>query len=447
MKVLTAERRTLEVQGRAAPVFGLRGPNGESGLTFAPGEQFRVRVDNQTGVPVNLHWHGQTPPASQADAATADRPPLPTGSHRDYRFAPRPGTHWVHAHDPAQAQQLLAALLVVRRPAEVTMDRQEVTILLHDFSFRDPGEIMATLAKNAAAPENPAAAGNGPAGGASPGLTPGMPPEITHDAWLANDRTLADPQVVPVERRGRLYLRIINGAGATGFHIDLGSLTGSAVAVDGNPIQPLTGTRFPLAQGQRLDLLVDLPRAPGVWPMLALREGGVERTGILLATRGAAIPRIPERIEASAPLLDPGFEERLVAVTPLPVRPPDTMLRVALTGSAAPYLWTIDGLPWGRHQPITTVTASQRVVLEMVNRSTTAQPMHLYGHHLQVLAINRRRIAGPLRDTVLVPATGALTVAFDAETPGRWPLVCTHRYRRAAGMMTELVYGPGTTPP
>jgi FtsP/CotA-like multicopper oxidase with cupredoxin domain len=45
-----------------------------------------------------------------------------------------------------------------------------------------------------------------------------------------------------------------------------------------------------------------------------------------------------------------------------------------------------------------------------------------------------------MRDTVLVPARGSVTIAFDAGNPGKWALHCHHLYHMAAGMMTNVVY-------
>ncbi|HVJ40970.1 MAG TPA: multicopper oxidase domain-containing protein [Dongiaceae bacterium] len=47
---------------------------------------------------------------------------------------------------------------------------------------------------------------------------------------------------------------------------------------------------------------------------------------------------------------------------------------------------------------------------------------------------------GAVRDTVLVPPMAAVTVAFDAGNPGRWPLHCHNLLHMATGMMTEVVY-------
>ena len=55
-------------------------------------------------------------------------------------------------------------------------------------------------------------------------------------------------------------------------------------------------------------------------------------------------------------------------------------------------------------------------------------------------AINGRGFAGAVRDTVLVPIMGSVTIAFDADNPGRWPFHCHNLYHMVTGMMTELVY-------
>lgn len=64
--------------------------------------------------------------------------------------------------------------------------------------------------------------------------------------------------------------------------------------------------------------------------------------------------------------------------------------------------------------------------------------MVLDGHHFRVIALNDRRIAEALRDTVLVPADGSVTLAFDAGNAGRWLLHC-HNLHMASGMMTEHI--------
>ena len=91
--------------------------------------------------------------------------------------------------------------------------------------------------------------------------------DVSYDAFLANDRTLADPQIVRVSPGERVRLRIVNVASASNFHLDLGALRGTVLAVDGHPAEKLTASSFPLAIAQRIDLLVELPKQGGAWPI------------------------------------------------------------------------------------------------------------------------------------------------------------------------------------
>lgn len=467
---LTVERRVLEVKGRAATMFGIRQPNGTAGLVLDPGQRFRVDLANRAGEDTIIHWHGQTPPYVQDGVVDVNRPAIRDGASASYDYAARPGTHWMHSHQGLQEQRLMAAPLIVRTDEDLRADEQEVVILLHDFTFRDPAELLAGLtggaatmdhgamghggmkpgtmdhsamnhgamghgAAKAAPPMGHAMSGHAMAGHAMPGMDMN---DVEYDAYLANDRTLDDPEVLRVERGGQVRLRLINGATSTAFHIDLGALTGQVIAVDGSPVQPVTGNRFGMAMGQRLDIRLTLPAEGGAFPILALREGAAERTGIILATAGAAVGKLSGLSTAASGALDLALERSLTAVTPLATRPADLTGRVRLTGSMTPYVWSLDDRAFGTHAP--SLSPGQRVVLTFENASGMSHPMHLHGHHFQVVAIDGRPFAGAVRDTVLVPVNATVTVAFDADNPGRWPLHCHNLLHMATGMMTELVY-------
>ena len=94
----------------------------------------------------------------------------------------------------------------------------------------------------------------------------------------------------------------------------------------------------------------------------------------------------------------------------------------------------------GQHHPLE-VKAGERVIVDMVNQSMMAHPMHLHGHHFQVIGIDGNSFAGAVRDTVLVPIGSKVTIAFDADNEGRWPFHCHNLMHMATGMMTEIVYG------
>jgi FtsP/CotA-like multicopper oxidase with cupredoxin domain len=263
--------------------------------------------------------------------------------------------------------------------------------------------------------------------------------DVDFDAYLANQRTLADPEIVRVEPGGRVRLRVINGAAATNFFLDLGALVGALVAVDGNPVVPLMAQRFALAVAQRLDIRVALPAGVGAYPVLALREGEGARTGIVLATPTATVGRIAGESAEPAPALGPDLAERLSPLAPPSARSADVAHTLELGGDMRTYVWTLNGATYGEHRPLE-VHWGQRVSLLMRNATDMAHPMHLHGHHFRVLARGERRLAGVLRDTVLVPAMDSVTIAFRADNPGEWAFHCHNLYHMEAGMMTTLRY-------
>mgnify|MGYP001095307479 CR=1 FL=1 len=480
---LTATSRVLDVNGRAATVFGLAGPTGQ-GLVLDPGARIRVDLTNDLPEPTLIHWHGQIPPNVQDGVPGIPMTMLKPGESRSYDFEPLAGTYWMHSHVPIQEIRLLAAPLIVRSAQDVAADRQEVTLFLHDFAFKSPEEVMAEIRQGhgggshgggghsgtagdkghsmAPAPQtkemdhaamghatmNHDAMGGGMQGmmqNTMPGMMgdmAGMEMDLNDydwDAYLANDRTLADPEVVKVERVGRIRLRVINAAAATVFWIDTGEADARLVAVDGHDIRPLEGPRFGLAMGQRLDIEIDLPAEAGSWPILALREGAHERTGIVLATAGAQIAKIFELADEKAPAFDTDLsqEMRLEAREHLPERAVERSHMVMLGGTMAPYVWTIDGAIWGQHRPIVARTG-ERVLLGFHNMSMMGHPMHLHGHVFQVVDINGRKVNGARRDTVYVPPMSMVTVALDAGEAARWMLHCHHMPHLETGMMTEF---------
>jgi len=442
---LSIVRRSIEVNGKPASVFGLQQPDGATGLRFRAGDVFNVLLRNETAESTIMHWHGLTPPWPSDGVGDAPLPLIAAGEERSYDFpVGGPGTHWMHAHT-LQEQALLAAPLIVANPDDDGRDEQEVVILLHDFSFKSPEELLAGLAGNAAAPMDHG-------GMAMPDAAPmagmdhgGMDMsgagamamdlnDIEYDAYLANDRTLDDPEVVPVERGGRIRVRIINGATATAFTIDLGEIEGELIAVDGQDVAPIKGRRFPISMGQRIDLRLALPNEARSFPILALREGSPHRTGLILRPTGAEIARIAAQGTEDGPVLDLALESQLRAAAPLAARPADKAFAMTLSGDMAAYKWGL-----GLDGPIL-ADLGDRVEVKMTNMSMMAHPMHLHGHHFQVVAIDGQPIAGAVRDTVLIPPMRSVTIAVDAANPGAWAFHCHHLYHMASGMMSTFGY-------
>ncbi|MGE0258897.1 MAG: multicopper oxidase family protein [Alphaproteobacteria bacterium] len=441
--VLRLHRRDIEVNGKPASVYGIGQPNGSFGIVTEIGKPFRVRVENGIEEPSLIHWHGLTPPWQQDGVPGVSAPAIPPGGSADYDFPLRfGGTFWMHSHFGLQEQRLMAAPLIIRDRRD-RADRQEVVVMLADFSFTSPEEIFAQLKQQAAPMATPAGSGHGGhAIAAMPNMGAAKPDlnDVKYDAFLANDRTLADPEIVKVEPGGRVLLRLINSSSMSAYHIDLGQLDGELVAVDGFPVTPVTGRKFPIAVAQRLDISLAIPPAPAAYPVLAVLEGERRRTGIVLVAGNGQVGRIPDLAETPSPALTLDLESRLRATQPLPPRKPDVVHKIDLTGEMAGYIWSINNVVWNKDVPPLPLANGQRAELIIANLTMMPHPMHLHGHEFQVVEIDGRRFPGAVRDTVLVPPGRRVVVAFDCNNPGWWAFHCHLLYHLEAGMFTTFRY-------
>jgi FtsP/CotA-like multicopper oxidase with cupredoxin domain len=434
---LVAASRTIEVGGRAAKVFGLTNGAGTHGLRLQKGERFALSLENQLAEPSLIHWHGLTPPSSQDGVPGLSQQLIAPGGVFAYDFDnQRAGTHWMHSHVGLQEQLMLAAPLIVADPADAGRDEQEHVVMLHDFTFRDPREILAELKSGGGLHAGHAGMDHSKMEGMD---MPAMLNDIAYDAYLANDRALDDPEIVAVEPGGRIRLRIINGAAASNMWVDLGALEGELIAVDGNMIEPVAGSVFPLAVAQRADIRLNLPKERRSWPVLFRPEGVAARTGIILAAPGAAIEKLAPDTDAINAALDLSLEMRLRAAAPL--GPSDNLRSemLHLGGGGADYVWTLNGKS-GMHETIVSVRPGERLEIGIMNMTSMAHPMHLHGHHFQIVGLRGQRVSGALRDTVLVPPMETVVIAFDADNPGTWAFHCHHLYHMNSGMMGAMAY-------
>lgn len=438
-RVLRLQTRQIEVGGKAATRYGITRESGAWGLTLDEGDMFDVRLENDLQVPSGIHWHGLTPPWRQDGVPFISGPPIAPGGAADYHFPARPaGTRWMHSHFGLQEQDLLAAPLIVRENAAIRSGLQEIVVLFEDFTWSNPETIFANLRKpKPMAMSMGRMSGSGTPGGGMKMAGPDLN-DVEYDAFLANDRTVADPAVFDVERGAEVRLRLINGSASSNFLIDLGAAEGTLLTVDGNPVQPQKVRQFPLATAQRVDIAVRPPADGGALPVLARAEGRVLRAGFVLRPHGAPVVRIADKAETATPALSLAVEKTLRAAVPLPARKVDRSVPVDLVGSMTGYSWGMQvhgmiGVP-------VTVAAGERVELVMRNTTMMAHPMHLHGHNFQVTEIDGEKIAGAVRDTVLVPPMATVKVVFDADNPGLWPYHCHNLYHMAAGMFTTVVY-------
>ncbi len=432
---LTIGSRILDVKGKAAKVFGIVGPTGKPGLEMVFGERFAFELKNDLAEETAIHWHGLTPPTALDGVPHLSAEALQAGEARIYDFEnKKAGTHWMHSHLGLQEQNLLAAPLIVRETDKPVFDEQEHVVMLHDFTFRDPAEILAELKSGGGAH----AMHNMGTMKMDASMMRMMAADVAYDAMLANDRTLDDPEILRVEKNGAVRLRIINGCAATNLWIDLGELKGELIAVDGNTVLPFKASRFPLAIAQRADIRLQVPQGSGAWSIIFQSEGSTLRSGIILQSGDGQVTKFSDQ-GVAGDLVDLAMEAQLKSLAKVSDESVTHSELVELTGGTKNYEWGLNYRSM-MHDVLFNVRQGERVEVVLRNMTGMAHPMHLHGHYFKVVGIGEKRIDGAVRDTVLVPVGQQVIIQFQADNPGNWAFHCHHLYHMNSGMMASIAY-------
>ena len=442
--ILEIKNKTIEVNGKSKMVYTIEQPDGTWGYYGTKGQDFNVIVKNETDVPTGIHWHGLILPNAMDGVPGVTQAAIPPGGEYRYEYPlVQAGTYWMHSHMGLQIQDLMEAPFIISDPNDPYNKDQQVVIMFQDFTFKNPDAVFKELQSGAAmSGMNNMSQKHG----AMQNMNDSKPDlnDVQYDAFLTNYQTLQNPEIVKVQAGKTVRLRFINGAAGSNFWINVGDLKGTVIAFDGENIKPFSGKNFELAIGQRIDILVTIPKSGGAFPILGQVEGLTQQTGLILATPGATVPKISGTAQNAAPALNYQQELQMKSENPLPQKPIAQVITLNLTGDMQKYIWMINGQAWPNVTPIQ-LKEGERVEFIFNNQSNMAHPMHLHGHVFELVSINQQKITdGALHDTILVLPHTQVKVIFDADYPGKWMLHCHMAYHQEAGMMTIVKINPVT---
>jgi len=441
LKIIETE---IEVKGKKSSVFDVVGEDGSKIIERREGDCFNLIVENQTSSPTALHWHGVLLPSKEDGVPFVTQKPIDPGSSYPYNFKViQSGSYYAHSHFGLQ-EQMLMTIPMVFLPKKYSPHR-DIILFLEDFSFKTPREIWRNLRREYVKEAKKL------------GLEHWMPSfkssmkkshdlnDVDYDAFLTNRKTLENPDVYDVEPGETVRLRVMNASTSSQFFIFPGKLKAKLIAVDGNPIHPISFSEYELATAQRIDLLLKVPKEEGAYPVLARGQGTNQQTGLILKTKNAKVPSLSSKTKNVIGAITNSFEKRLRAKEPLKSRKIDRRLRVTLDGNMKDYVWGMNSQVWPQNKPLY-VKEGERVEITFVNNTSMSHPMHLHGHVFQVTEIEGKEFKGAVRDTILVMPYQTVKVEFDAVHPGIWAFHCHIAYHLWAGMFTVLQY-EGFTPP
>lgn len=432
---LTPRPTTLDLGGGLTVdtwAYGDVAPGKE--IRATAGDFLRVTVDNKLPDDTTVHWHGVRlrNPADGVPGVTQD--PIKPGERYLYEFtAPDPGTYFFHPHVGLQVDRGLYAPLIIEDPSEPGRYDEEWVVVLDDWidgTGTTPDEALAKLIADGGSGGGMSGMGGMHGGHMHGGSAPwGASGDVAHPYHLINGRVAADPVVFRSAPGTRVRIRFINAASDTVYSVALGGHRLSVTHTDGHAVQPQETGAFYIGMGERYDVLVTL--GDGVFPVVALPFGKKGQARALVRTSAAGQAPGPEvkPAEFDGEILI-GSQLRPADGTQLPGREPDDVLHLHLTGQMAPYVWEMNGAPFGTNEPLV-ATEGRRLRINVMNMTMMSHPLHLHGPAFALAG------SGLRKDTLMLPPMASQAIDLDP-VAGDWMVHCHNIYHAEAGMMILL---------
>jgi len=392
------------------------------------GERIRVELLNRLPQPTTVHWHGLRLPNAMDGVPDLTQAPVAPGERFVYEYDARDaGTYWFHPHFNGieQVARGLHGVLVVEEPNPPAVDR-ELTWIVDDWRLEDNAQIADDFTSRH---------------------------DRSHGGRLGNLPTVNGrvSNRLALRPGERLRLRLVNVANARTFPLVLSGLPHWVIAVDGQPLPEPVDAReglLQLAPGNRMDLIVDAQPEAGVQPALMMEPArgdpytlvdiSVDGEPLAKGLAGTQVMSLPANVQT--PFVAADSVRHVIdlgggAMDPKLRRGEVDVETVRARVGEGRY-WTVSMSPAARAPgPEIEVARGTHVMMELHNDTMFPHPMHLHGHHFQLLDINgQAQQAGIWRDTILVNPGDRTRIGFVAEAPGDWLMHCHILAHHATGM-------------
>jgi FtsP/CotA-like multicopper oxidase with cupredoxin domain len=129
------------------------------------------------------------------------------------------------------------------------------------------------------------------------------------------------------------------------------------------------------------------------------------------------------------------YRDLRALANPYPVRVPDRIIEVRLTGNMERYMWSINGNRFSEAQPMVW-RLGERVRLRFINETMMSHPMHLHGVWMQPQVGNGAE--NPLLHTVAIRPGSTMDVDVEADAEGGWAFHCHLLFHMETGMMRKV---------
>ena len=407
---------TVELDpGHILSTIGYNGTAPGPLLRLREGKPIAVNVINDTDSPELVHWHGMLIPPEVDGSQEEGTPVIEPHSRRTYQLTPGPaGSRWYHTHAMAMDDLHKGAytgqfgFVYVEGASDPGSYDQELFLALRDwepfFSSNmvdtdDTGQPTVIL-------EKPAHINTAPNG-----------LEVNSMTYSINDKALGAGEPIRVREGQRLLVHLLNASAIENRTIALSGHKMRVVAMDGNPVPtPQLVDFLYLGAGERVDAEIEMNH-PGVW-ILGDTVKQVRDAGLGAIVEYAGQSGQPQWMDPPNPVWDYTlFGSAAASGSPEPQQQIEMIFEKVPSGAGKFNLFLINGKPYP-HENEFVLQKGVRYRLNLRNRSDDAHPMHMHRHQWELRSINDKPTAGLIKDVIVVPRSGRVTVDFTADQPG-----------------------------
>ena len=313
---LRIARTPFEVAGERTSAITLNGTVPGPLIRLQEGEEAVLRYHNELDEDTSIHWHGLLIPNRFDGVPGINFPGVAPGETFEVRFPVRQyGTYWYHSHSGLQEQLGHYGPLVIdpAGPEPQGYDREHV-VVLSDWTFEDPHDIMAHLKKGEGyynfqkrtvgdfwddvSDEGLWDTVKDRLGWKRMRMSPIDISDVTGATYtyLMNGQTPGANWNALFNPGERVRLRFINASAATIFDVRIPGLDMDVVQVSGQNVEPVTTEEFRIGVAERYDVIVE-PTSSQAHSVFAeaIDRSGYAR-GTLAPQMGMEVP-VPERRE------------------------------------------------------------------------------------------------------------------------------------------------------
>ncbi|HTZ75676.1 MAG TPA: multicopper oxidase domain-containing protein [Candidatus Aquilonibacter sp.] len=436
---ITIQIAPVEVEISPSRFISTIGYNGTSPgpvLRMREGKPITVEVINNTDAEEFVHWHGLFLPSEVDGSEEEGTPPVPSMGRRRYQFTPTPaGTRWYHSHAMANGDLHRGTytgqfgFLMIDSGNDLGKYDQELFLALRDWEPFYTDQNMDTDELNGAGPtpEKPTVFDTRPNG-----------LEATTQTFTINDKMLGFGDPIRVRAGTRVLVHLLNASAIENRVISLPGHTFHILALDGNPVPTPADTEIVmLGPGERADAYIQMNQ-PGVWILGAVddptRNGGL---GVVVEYENQqGQPRwIPPK--------QTFFDYTIFGHAPDQPEP-DQTIEMAFekipSGAGRFNLFTVNGKPYPHENEFVLKRGARYRVL-FRNRTDDSHPLHFHRHTFELVDVNGKPSGGVMKDTVIAPLYGRVSVDLVADHPGLTLFHCHIQQHMDFGFKALFRYG------